>query len=346
MIRPYRLHTYLHTSLLKNFLALLLIGNSALALADWTLVGQDSFFDLYVDLSTIKRADNLVTMTYLYNYKKPQTTTEGQPFHSGVYVAEFDCSEARSRLKTFIWYSGQMGRGNPTYLSRGAKGEKVFSPWTPATAVNINGALLKAACSRDAESHKQPSAPNFEGQVSLAGTDLPEFIKEAIIKCALGEAKICFELGQAIDLTGTTKQAKIDAMHFYTKACEGGNADGCHMLGASYLEGNPVPQDIPKAIQLYSKACDSGKADACADLGTIYAKGIDVDRDSFRGVELLIKACNGGSSLGCFNAGIMVNNGTGIRLDKTKALELFGKACDLKSEDGCKNYATLKNRGH
>jgi hypothetical protein len=327
------------------FLVVIFFTNSALALADWVFLGQHPAFNLYADKSSLAKSGSLVTMSYLYDYKKLQTTLEGKPFHSGVYVAEFDCGVSRTRLKSFIWYSKGMGKGNPVYLSRGVKGEGVFSPWITASSENLNGVLLESACDKSANFHQPPLVSDSKANVSLSGAELPEKIKEGIVKCALGDAKTCFEIGQAIEVVINTEQAKSQAVNFYKKACEGGNADGCYMLANSLFEGVGVPINKPEAMQLYAKACDIGKADACADLGSIYAKGLGIDRDSFKGIELLLRACNGGSSLGCLNAGIMVNGGMGVRLDKKRALELFGKACDLKDEDGCKNYAILKNSG-
>ena len=102
--------------------------------------------------------------------------------------------------------------------------------------------------------------------------------------------------------------------------------------------------DIKKAVEFFTKACDGGSADGCLNLGFAYISGEGVKQDNFKAVELFTKACDGGNAEGCYFLGVMHADGLGMKKNSQKALELYGKACDMKSENGCKNYASLKKQ--
>lgn len=51
------------------------------------------------------------------------------------------------------------------------------------------------------------------------------------------------------------------------QACDGGNADSCHLLGLQYRSGRGVKRNPSKAAALFHKACDAGHAGSCTSLG-------------------------------------------------------------------------------
>ena len=53
------------------------------------------------------------------------------------------------------------------------------------------------------------------------------------------------------------------ATTLFKKACDAGDAKGCHNLGVLYDDGRGVKQDYFKASTFYKKACDGGDADGC-----------------------------------------------------------------------------------
>lgn len=131
------------------------------------------------------------------------------------------------------------------------------------------------------------------------------------------------------------------AGNFFKKACdEEGNLEGCERYGAlCYFENN-----INDCISYLKKACDGGLASSCDLLGIDYLEGKIVPKDSFKAFELFNVACDGGNSDGCFNLGVCYLNGEGTKQNKEEALEYFGKACEMKHEKGCEAYAQINQK--
>ncbi len=76
-------------------------------------------------------------------------------------------------------------------------------------------------------------------------------------------------------------------------------------MGAMYRHGQGVKQDDFKAVKLYSKACDGGIAGGCNLLGFMYANGQGVKQSNSKAKELFGKACEGGHADGCTNYAIL-----------------------------------------
>lgn len=51
----------------------------------------------------------------------------------------------------------------------------------------------------------------------------------------------------------------------WAKACDNGNADGCHNLGMMYGYGDGVHRDPVVARKFYLQACNMGNDQACVD---------------------------------------------------------------------------------
>jgi TPR repeat protein len=66
-----------------------------------------------------------------------------------------------------------------------------------------------------------------------------------------------------------------------------------------YDKGEGVRQDNFKAAELFTKACDGGDAQGCFNLGAMYNNGEGVRQDKFEAVELFGKACDMRDESGC-----------------------------------------------
>jgi TPR repeat protein len=136
--------------------------------------------------------------------------------------------------------------------------------------------------------------------------------------CDAGSAKGCnglgimYETGRGVGLN----QSRADCYHggldlcryttdyphavaLYSKACDGGSADGCSNLGDMYLNGNGVAEDSSQALMLYSRACDAGSASGCSSIGLVYKKGYGVQKDKGRARQFFSKGCDMGNQWGC-----------------------------------------------
>ena len=89
---------------------------------------------------------------------------------------------------------------------------------------------------------------------------------------------VLFSIGFSKDLTELGNEAyyKGDyqkAAQLYQKACDGGEAFGCAILGTSYKNGQGVKQNFSTAKQYYGKACDLGLRLGCGDYRRLNEKG-------------------------------------------------------------------------
>jgi hypothetical protein len=82
-----------------------------------------------------------------------------------------------------------------------------------------------------------------------------------------------YEKGQGV------AQDYSEALGWYRKAAEQGNAIAQYNLGVMYANGQGVTQDHPEAIRWYRKAADQGNAKAQFYLGAMYAHGLGVAQD-------------------------------------------------------------------
>jgi TPR repeat protein len=74
-------------------------------------------------------------------------------------------------------------------------------------------------------------------------------------------------------------QDYAEAVKWYRKAADQGNAEAQFWLGAAYYLNRGVPQDYAEAVKWYGKAADQGNAAAQASLGAMYSVGQGVPQD-------------------------------------------------------------------
>jgi TPR repeat protein len=69
------------------------------------------------------------------------------------------------------------------------------------------------------------------------------------------------------------------AMIWYRKAADQGNAEARFNIGELYLNAQGVTQDYAEAMRWFRKAADQGSADAQANIGSMYESGEGVPQD-------------------------------------------------------------------
>ena len=70
-----------------------------------------------------------------------------------------------------------------------------------------------------------------------------------------------------------------EAVKWYRKSAEQGNASGQWLLGMCYYYGRGVGQNYAEAVKWYRKAAEQGNANAQKNLGVCYEKGLGVSKD-------------------------------------------------------------------
>ena len=123
----------------------LLVLNSGSVHAEWVAVEKNNelagIMTVYVDPDTIRRKGNLVKMWQLYDYKTIQTVA-GDSLLSIKRYNEYDCTEERTRMLAYTWFSGNMGSGKVVYSTPDEQ------QWEPVIPRSINRTLWKVACSK------------------------------------------------------------------------------------------------------------------------------------------------------------------------------------------------------
>lgn len=93
--------------------------------------------------------------------------------------------------------------------------------------------------------------------------------------------------------------------------------------GGKYLVGNGVPRDPMQALYWYKKAADKGNAEAQNEVGYFYNTGLGVQRDPVEAAKWFTRAAGGGSQQGKLNLAVMYLEGIGVRHDVKFGIELL-----------------------
>ena len=132
----------------------LLVLSTVPAYAEWVTVEKDYLSPgrqtVYVDLDTIRREGNLVTLWQLIDFTWLQGNQGIGPLGYGPHRyfstkthKQFDCGKQRLRLLAFTEFSLHMGTGTP------AHGYVDSGNWLPVEPKSINQALWEIACGRN-----------------------------------------------------------------------------------------------------------------------------------------------------------------------------------------------------
>ena len=124
------------------------------------------------------------------------------------------------------------------------------------------------------------------------------------------------------------KRDHAEAVRWYRKAAEQGQADAQHNLGAMHGNGKGVKQSPAEAARLYRKAAEQGHAGTQYNLGVAYANGRGVEQDHTTAVRWYRKAAEQGDADAQQNLGVMYENGEAVKRDHTEAVLWFQKAAD------------------
>ena len=127
----------------------------------------------------------------------------------------------------------------------------------------------------------------------------------------------------------------------YQSAVDGDMYDQ-HCIGVMYYHGYGVSQDYTEAVKWYRKAAEQGNAAAQCNLGVMYYNGNGVSQDYAEAVKWYRKAAEQGNAIAQSNLGYMYENGYGIEQDKAKAVEWYRKSAEQGNERAKNN---LKNMG-
>jgi len=136
-----------------------------------------------------------------------------------------------------------------------------------------------------------------------------------------------------------------EALKFYRKAAEAGDAVSQVQLGGMYKEGVGVDKDPAEAVKWYRKAADQGSAGGQISLGVMYDFGYGVRQDYAEAVKWYRKAADQGDATGQFELGLVYELGHGVPKDLGMALALYRKSAEQGNSFGKEYLAKLEAKG-
>ena len=99
-------------------------------------------------------------------------------------------------------------------------------------------------------------------------------------------------------------------------------------LGQQYAWGHGVPADHAQALAWFRKSADQGNAHGQNGLGTLYERGWAVDKDFAQALNWFHRAADQGYPPSQVNIGLMYQSGEGVSQDYAEAMAWFKKAAD------------------
>lgn len=121
---------------------------------------------------------------------------------------------------------------------------------------------------------------------------------------------------------GETREAPKDdqqAVAWYRKTAEQGDAHAQYILGLMYFDGRGVARDDQQAEAWYRKAAEQGYSSAQVNLGLMHVSGRGVAKDDQQAVAWLRKAADQGNAYGQHGLGLMYMVGRGVPKDNELA---------------------------
>ena len=136
-----------------------------------------------------------------------------------------------------------------------------------------------------------------------------------------------------------------EAVKYYRKAAELGNADAQTTLGWMYDQAKGVRRNYAEAAKWYRKAAEQGYAYAQNELGVLYYNGQGVKRNYGEALKWFRKAADQGNEASYGWLGILYYEGQGVKKDYSEALKWFRKAAERGDEGSQFNLGWMYEDG-
>ena len=140
-----------------------------------------------------------------------------------------------------------------------------------------------------------------------------------------GNNPVCLlNIGNCYDGEGEYEQAVV----WYSKSAEQGNAEAQFLLGCCYHVGSGVTENKETAVYWYSKSAEQGNAEAQNQLAYCYENGEGVAVDEQMAVYWCRKAAEQGIAWSQYRLGLCYDSGEGVAEDKETAVYWYRKAAE------------------
>jgi len=126
-------------SLSKIYLALCISFYSQYTYAEWKEASSTEEYKAYVDIKSIGKSKDIITMASLYDFQKSQQLDK-EAFYSVKHIREYDCNQTRQRVIYSEFYNLNMGQGKLL-----GKTTKIYS-WRENGPNTVDEHLWQIAC--------------------------------------------------------------------------------------------------------------------------------------------------------------------------------------------------------
>ena len=141
---------------------------------------------------------------------------------------------------------------------------------------------------------------------------------------------VLFQKGEA----AYNKKDYSEAVKWYRKSAEQGNASAQYSLGWMYRNGYGVDKDYGEAVRWYRKSAEQGNSYGQNGLGYMYRNGYGVDKDYTEAVRWYRKSAEQGNSYAQDSFGDMYYYGYGVDKNYTEAVRWYRKSAEQGNASG------------
>ena len=135
------------------------------------------------------------------------------------------------------------------------------------------------------------------------------------------------------------------AMEWYQKAADAGNAEAEERLAEYSSQEAETRQDDAQTLEEYRQAAEAGDVDAMNHLAYCYRRGESVEQDFAQAAEWYRRAADAGSDSAMLNLGVYYDLGRGVAQDSAQAVEWYRRAVAAGNEEAMMNLAYCYEMG-
>jgi hypothetical protein len=157
----------------------------------------------------------------------------------------------------------------------------------------------------------------------IAISSWPQLLKLAAEN---GFPAAAYHLGLAYQEGDGFPRDRKQALAWFNRAADAGNAEAQNALGDLYRYADPPEKDYTLALHWYSEAAERGNPDGQYSLGTLYQGGLGTPRDYHAAMQWYLKAANRGQLQAQLQLAHLYESGRGSEVDVPRAIEWYGKA--------------------
>jgi len=136
-----------------------------------------------------------------------------------------------------------------------------------------------------------------------------------------------------------------EALKWYYRAAELGNAEAMNALGVAYATGRGVPVDHAESLRWFVTAAERGSISAMSNIGKAYYHGVGVPLSYAGAAKWFAAAAMNGHPDAMNNLGLMYATGKGLAQNHGIALGLFRRAAQQGHSLAMLNLGVLYAKG-